>query len=97
MVSVRLTIEGDRSGLSIIYGNDCLWCLLLLESFIGYTAEMNIRSAERRGRSVVLCPGDCLFVYTDGVPDAKNSADERFGPKHPEEKVKQTQGRRKAF
>ena len=28
---------------------------------------------------ITLSKGDCLFVYTDGVPEAKNAAGERFG------------------
>ena len=30
-------------------------------------------------RDFELQPGDCILVYTDGVPDAKNSAEGRFG------------------
>ena len=26
-------------------------------------------------------PGDCIFVYTDGVPDALNSEKEQYGTK----------------
>ena len=32
-------------------------------------------------REFELQPGDCLFVYTDGVPEASNARDELFGTK----------------
>ena len=30
-------------------------------------------------REVELHPGDCVFVYTDGVPEAANAAEAMFG------------------
>ena len=35
--------------------------------------------ARYRNREFELHPGDCVFVYTDGVPEAVNPADEMFG------------------
>ena len=37
------------------------------------------KRARYQNREFELHPGDCLFVYTDGVPEANNSADEMFG------------------
>ncbi len=32
-----------------------------------------------REYEIILKPGDCIFVYTDGVPEATNSAEQLFG------------------
>ena len=37
------------------------------------------KKAQYHNREFTLCPGDCLFVYTDGVPEATNAAGEMFG------------------
>ena len=37
------------------------------------------KKAQYHNREFTLGPGDCLFVYTDGVPEANNSAGEMFG------------------
>ena len=37
------------------------------------------RNAKYHNRDFELHPGDCIFVYTDGVPEAANAADEMFG------------------
>ena len=34
---------------------------------------------EYEDEKIILDPGDCLFLYTDGVPEAKNEKGERFG------------------
>ena len=39
------------------------------------------RSMQYHNRDFALYPGDCVFVYTDGVPEAANEAYERFGEK----------------
>ena len=36
------------------------------------------KQAKYQNRDFTLNPGDCIFVYTDGVPEAKNTADEMF-------------------
>ena len=41
---------------------------------LGITAELNIEEHE-----FVMKPGDCLFVYTDGVPEATNVKKDFFG------------------
>jgi len=37
------------------------------------------KKAKYQNREFELCPGDCVFVYTDGVPEANNDAEEMFG------------------
>ncbi len=37
------------------------------------------KRAKYTNREFVLYPGDCVFVYTDGVPEATNAAEEMFG------------------
>ncbi len=37
------------------------------------------KKAKYENRSLDLLPGDCIFVYTDGVPEATNAAEEMFG------------------
>ena len=37
--------------------------------------------ARYRNREFELRPGDCIFVYTDGVPEATTAAEEMFGEK----------------
>ena len=37
------------------------------------------KDAAYQNREFVLRPGDCVFVYTDGVPEAVNTKDEMFG------------------
>ncbi len=37
------------------------------------------KNAKYENHEFHLQPGDCLFVYTDGVPEANNAAEERFG------------------
>ena len=44
------------------------------DKFVGPFAKMTYQN-----RDFELLPGDCIFVYTDGVPEAKNSANEMFG------------------
>ncbi len=44
--------------------------------FIGVRSE-----ATYSNREVELHPGDCVFVYTDGVPEAVNAEDQMFGEK----------------
>ena len=39
---------------------------------VGKKAKYQIREFE-------LCPGDCVFVFTDGVPEAANRIEEMFG------------------
>jgi sigma-B regulation protein RsbU (phosphoserine phosphatase) len=38
-----------------------------------------LKRAKYRNREFELRPGDCVFVYTDGVPEATNAAKEMFG------------------
>jgi len=40
-----------------------------------------MKNAKYRTHEFELCHGDCLFVYTDGVPEANNAAKEMFGEK----------------
>ena len=40
-----------------------------------------LRKAQYRNREFELHPGDCVLVYTDGVPEAVNTAGEMFGEK----------------
>ena len=37
------------------------------------------KKAKYQNREFALHPGDCIFVYTDGVPEANNSTEEMFG------------------
>ena len=37
------------------------------------------KKAKYHVREIEMHPGDCLFVYTDGVPEANNAAGEMFG------------------
>ena len=46
------------------------------DSFVGAWEK-----AQYHNREFQLYPGDCLFVYTDGVPEAINEAGEMFGEK----------------
>ena len=39
------------------------------------------KKAQYHNHEFCLRPGDCLFVYTDGVPEASNGAGERFSEK----------------
>ncbi|MBP5169062.1 MAG: PP2C family protein-serine/threonine phosphatase [Oscillospiraceae bacterium] len=39
------------------------------------------KKAQYHIREFEMNPGDCLFVYTDGVPEANNAAEEMFGEK----------------
>ena len=41
--------------------------------FAGFSKKVKYQN-----REFTLNPGDCIFVYTDGVPEAKNTADEMF-------------------
>lgn len=38
-----------------------------------------IKKAKYQNRELELHPGDCVFVYTDGVPEAATAAEEMFG------------------
>jgi serine phosphatase RsbU (regulator of sigma subunit) len=38
-----------------------------------------VKKARYQNREFELQPGDCIFVYTDGVPEAANDAEEMFG------------------
>lgn len=38
-----------------------------------------MEGARYRGYELILNPGDCIFVYTDGVPEATNASNELFG------------------
>ncbi|MBO5640523.1 MAG: serine/threonine-protein phosphatase [Oscillospiraceae bacterium] len=38
-----------------------------------------LKKAEYKNREFTLHPGDCLFVYTDGIPEAINEFNEFFG------------------
>ena len=38
-----------------------------------------VENAKYKAREFELCPGDCLFVYTDGVPEAADSEGNMFG------------------
>ena len=40
-----------------------------------------MENAKYQNREFVLHPGDTLFVYTDGVPEANNDAQQMFGEK----------------
>ena len=42
-----------------------------------------------QNREFELRPGDCVFVYTDGVPEAANAAEEMFGEKRLTETLNQ--------
>jgi sigma-B regulation protein RsbU (phosphoserine phosphatase) len=44
----------------------------------GMVAGVN-KNAKFQNRDFELHPGDCVFVYTDGVPEANNAAGEMFG------------------
>ena len=37
------------------------------------------KKAKYQNREFELHPGDCIFVYTDGVPEANNNSEEMFG------------------
>ena len=37
------------------------------------------KKAKYQNRELELHPGDCIFVYTDGVPEANNALEEMFG------------------
>ena len=37
------------------------------------------KTAKYQNRAFEMRPGDCLFVYTDGVPEAQNAQKEMFG------------------
>ena len=37
------------------------------------------KRAKYQNREFELHPGDCIFVYTDGVPEANNTREEMFG------------------
>ena len=37
------------------------------------------KKAKYQNREFELLPGDCIFVYTDGVPEANNNSEEMFG------------------
>ena len=38
-----------------------------------------LKKARYQNREFELRPGDCIFVYTDGIPEAKNTMGEMFG------------------
>ena len=38
-----------------------------------------LKKAKYQNREFELHPGDCVFVYTDGVPEANNTTGEMFG------------------
>ena len=38
-----------------------------------------LKNARYQNRKYELNPGDCIFVYTDGIPEANNTAGEMFG------------------
>ena len=48
------------------------------------------KAAKFESHEFDLQAGDCLFVYTDGVPEAINEAEKMFG----EERMIRTPGRR---
>ena len=52
--------------------------------FIGVKSE-----AKYSNREVELHPGDCVFVYTDGVPEAVNAENKMFGEKRLAETLNQ--------
>lgn len=43
--------------------------------------------SEYKEKTVELKPGDCIFVYSDGITECVNFADEEFGEKRLEEKL----------
>ena len=52
---------------------------------VGMFPEMEYEEA-----TVELCPGDVLLVFTDGVPEAHNPANEEFGEERLQQLLRQT-------
>jgi serine phosphatase RsbU (regulator of sigma subunit) len=52
---------------------------------VGMFPEMEYEEA-----TVALCPGDVLLVFTDGVPEAHNPANEEFGEERLQQLLRQT-------
>jgi sigma-B regulation protein RsbU (phosphoserine phosphatase) len=56
---------------------------------LGLFPEAGYEDAE-----VSLCPGDLLVVFTDGVSEARNTADDEFGEERLKELLRQAVGSR---
>jgi serine phosphatase RsbU (regulator of sigma subunit) len=52
-----------------------------------------LEDAEWKQRKVVVGPGDCLVLYTDGITEAQNEAEEFFGQDRLEDALKTQLGR----
>src|SRR5262249_18490780 len=52
---------------------------------VGMFPEMDYEEA-----TVELCPGDVLLAFTDGVPEAHNTANEEFGEERLQQLLRQT-------
>ena len=48
-----------------------------------------MKKARYQNREFELQPGDCIFVYTDGVPEAANETEKMFGEKRLSETLNQ--------
>lgn len=85
-VTVWLTVLEISTGKGMVcnagHENPCIRRADGEFELLEYSHDMfvgGMKKAKYRNREFELHPGDCLFVYTDGVPEATNADKELFG------------------
>ena len=85
-VTVWLTVLEISTGRGMVcnagHENPCIRRAGGEFELLEYSHDMfvgGMKKAKYRNREFELHPGDCLFVYTDGVPEATNADNEMFG------------------
>ena len=85
-VTVWLTVLEISTGKGMVcnagHENPCIRRADGEFELLEYSHDMfvgGMKKAKYRNREFELHPGDCLFVYTDGVPEATNADNEMFG------------------